>query len=498
MQSDIFKLQQLEKLINPTDFYRDKMNLWPIYRFFITEQLRDRRLEGATLNPIKKSLYSQCKDIVKGLPRAVSLLVKTNKVDAVFLSHTNFQRFTLDGSKFDPYCYPVVEELMSLGMRSVVYQVGQQEDRNKSFIKTVNIENAINSWYSILAPLVTIGMRFRLLFSNETCLSSQVNKSLDSLGIDLEVPNDKYFMERAARLRVKALFFRLLLKRHAPNFGLIVGYGSGPGLAYTYACSRENIKSIELQHGMISPGLARYSAWSKVPEQGYELLPDIFWCWEKTDISHVYGWSEAVPCHNVFPSGNLYLRFRQNYSSIEGEELKNKFQSIKRSYNHLCLVALQSQIVEPVWLMDAITACPSSTLWIFKFHPADQNKEERVKHIEHCFKKCSKKNYDLISANHAALNIYDCIDVVDSVISSFSSSLLEAMMLAKTPIIIHPEGEVHYQNHIDNGSMLLKSSKQDFVKHFNILGKTNSNISNPPDLENIDEIIDQIFTRSAK
>ena len=104
----------------------------------------------------------------------------------------------------------------------------------------------------------------------------------------------------------------------------------------------------------------------------------------------------------------------------------------------------------------------------------------------------------MISANHAALNIYDCIDVVDSVISSFSSSLLEAMMLAKTPIIIHPEGEVHYQNHIDNGSMLLKSSKQDFVKHFNTLGKTNSNISNPPDLENIDEIIDQIFTRSAK
>lgn len=498
MQSDMSKLQQLENLINPGNFYRDKMNLWPLYRFFITEQLRNQRLGASSLGPIKKSLYCQFKDIVKGLPRAVSLLVKTNKVDAVFLSHTNFQRFSLDGSKFDPYCYPVVAELKSRGMQSVVYQVGKPEDCNKSFIKTVNIENAINSWYLILAPLVTIGMRLRLLFSNETYLSSQVNRALDSLGIDLEVPDDKYFLERAARLRVKALFFQLLLKRHAPNFGLIVGYGSGPGLAYTFACSLENIKSIELQHGMISPGLARYAAWSKVPEQGYELLPDIFWCWEKTDINDVYGWSETVPCHNVFPSGNLYLRSRQDYSSIKGKELKNNLQASKKSYNHLCLVALQSQIVEPTWLMDAITACQASTLWLFKFHPADQRKKERIKHIGHCFDKCGKKNYDLISANHPALNIYDCIEVVDSVISSFSSSLLEAKMLGKTPIIIHPEGEMHYQNYIDNGSMLLKSTKQDFVKYFKTLGKTNSTISNLPDFENLDKIIHQIFTTTTK
>jgi CDP-glycerol glycerophosphotransferase (TagB/SpsB family) len=148
--------------------------------------------------------------------------------------------------------------------------------------------------------------------------------------------------------------------------------------------------------------------------------------------------------------------------------------------------------------MDAITACRGSTFWIFKFHPADQSKEERVKYIESCFDKHGEKNYDLTSANHAALNIYDCIEVVDSVISSFSSSLLEAMMLRKTPVIIHPEGEVHYQNYIDNGSMLLKSNKQDFVKYFNTLGKIDSVINNRLDPENLEEIINQIFTPKAK
>jgi hypothetical protein len=491
------KLQQLESLIDPSDFYRRGVNLWPLYRFFITEGLRDRRLGTSSANPIKKSLYSQCLEFVKGVLSTVSILLKTDKVDAVFLSHSNFQRFTLDGFRFDPYCYPVVAELKSRGMRSVVYQVGQRENCNESYIKTVNIESAFNSWSFILAPLATIDMRLRVVFSNEISLSNKVNFALDSINIDLQVPDDKFFMERAARLRAKALFFRFLLKRHSPSFGLMVGYGSGPGLAYTYACSLEKIRSIELQHGMVSPGLPRYAAWSKVPEQGYQLLPDIFWCWEKAEISEVYKWTESVTSHNVFSAGNLYLRYRQNYSSVEGVELKKRLQASEQPYDHRCLVALQSQAVEPVWLMDAIIACRDSTLWLFKFHPADHDKGDRVKYIEHCFRKHGKSNYDLTSANNAALNIYDCIDAVDSVVSSFSSSLVEAMMLHKTPIIIHPEGEVHFQNYIDKGSMLLKSEKQDFVDYFDMPRKAGSTTSRQPDSENIEKIIDKIFTRTT-
>jgi CDP-glycerol glycerophosphotransferase (TagB/SpsB family) len=137
-------------------------------------------------------------------------------------------------------------------------------------------------------------------------------------------------------------------------------------------------------------------------------------------------------------------------------------------------------------------------LWIFKFHPSDQHKDERAKFIEHCFSERGLNNYDLISANQAALNIYDCIEEVDSVVSSFSSSLLEAMMLQKIPVIIHPEGVIHYQNEIDSGSMLLKSNRRDFVDYFNMPRKTDLAISDRSDSENLEKIIDQIFTPKAK
>jgi hypothetical protein len=498
MQSDMLKLRQLEGLINPSEFCRNGVNLWPLYRFYISEGFRNDRLGAPTLDRKTGSFLDQLKMILKGIPGIFTVLMSAKKADAVFLSSCNFQRFTLDGAKFDPYCYPVVTELNGRGMQSVVYQVGQPVDCNKSFIKTVNIENAINSWYSILAPLATIVMRLRLLFSDKTFLSSKVNIALESLGIDVKIPDDMFFIERAARLRIKALFFRLLLQKHAPSYGLMVGYGSGPGLAFTYACSLENIKSIELQHGMVSPGAARYADWLNVPIKGYELLPDTFWCWDKSEMINVYSWIEASPSHDVFPEGNLYLRFRQDFLSAEAEELKKKLQVSTKSYDHLCLVALQSKMVEPLWLMDAIMACNSLTLWIFKFHPSDQHKDERAKFIEHCFSERGLNNYDLISANQAALNIYDCIEEVDSVVSSFSSSLLEAMMLQKIPVIIHPEGVVHYQNEIDSGSMLLKSNRRDFVDYFNMPRKTDLAISDRSDSDNLEKIIDQIFTPKAK
>ena len=498
MPSDMLKLRQLEGLINPSEFCRDEMNLWPLYRFYISESFRNDRLGASLLDRKTGSFLDQLKMILKGIPGIFSVLMSAKKADAVFLSNSNFQRFTLDGAKFDPYCYPVVTELNSRRMQSVVYQVGQPVTAQRDFIKTVNIEYAINSWYFVLAPMATVLERLRLLFSDKTCLSLKVNIALDSLGIDLKIPDDSFFIERAARLRIKALFFRLLLQKHAPSYGLMVGYGSGSGLAFTYACSVENIKSIELQHGMVSSGLARYADWTNVPIKGYELLPDTFWCWHKSDMIDVYSWVENSSSHNVIPGGNLYLRFRQDFLSAEAEQLKKKLQLSRKSYNHLCLVALQSKMVEPLWLMDAITTCDSTTFWIFKFHPADQHKDERAKLIEQCFSGRGLNNYDLINANHAALNIYDCIEEVDSVVSSFSSSLLEAMMLWKIPVIIHPEGIVHYQKYIDSGSMLLKSNRRDFVDYFNMTRKSDLAISGRSDSENIKKIIDQIFTPKAE
>ena len=44
------------------------------------------------------------------------------------------------------------------------------------------------------------------------------------------------------------------------------------------AASELGIKAIDVQHGKQGKYQAMYSGWTKIPESGYALMPDNFWC----------------------------------------------------------------------------------------------------------------------------------------------------------------------------------------------------------------------------
>ena len=404
--------------------------------------------------------------MIKGFVSIIRLILEKEEKDVVFLTHSNFQRFSLKGLKFDPYCYPVVEELNDIGLSSSIYQVGVLEESRSNYIKTINIENTMIFWYFLIAPFVTIYTKIKTLIFYKNGLSYKVNKSLEALNFTFRVPGDSFFIERASRLSVKSWFFEFLISKHKAKYGVLVGYGTQSGLAFNLACNRKKIKSIELQHGMVSPSLPRYYGWNNVPDDGYEFLPDLFWCWNKSELSSVYKWTYKTNKHNVLHEGNIYLKKREKYASQQARKLSAHFKYTTKSYNKICLVALQAPNVEPDWLLKAILASPRSILWLFKFHPADMIKAQRFEKINNLFKQNNLDNFDLDFANDSSLNIYDCIDVADVVVSAFSSSLLEALMLGKIPVVIHSEGLVHYSNYIQSGEMLFHSNPDEFLEYF--------------------------------
>lgn len=503
MHSDMEIIEKIENAIDPSDFVVDGVNIWPLYRFFIADKLRVKSLNIPSSNlkgegEPKNALFV-ISAMVKGLFSNIRLVTTRKRKDVVFLSHSNFQRFSLDDQMFDPYCYPVMEALNKIGLSSVIYQVGPSAGPKQSYIKTINVEEAIFFWYLLLAPFMTVIAKIKTLTSQKNRLSLRVNEALVALNFDFMVPNDSFFIERAARLTVKSWFFELLISRHKAEFGVLVGYGTQSGLAFNLACSKKGIKSIELQHGMVSPSVPRNSGWRDVPGKGYEFLPDVFWCWNKSEVSSVYEWTKETTKHSVLPNGNIYLQQREKYASQQAKKLANNFRNSTHSFDQICLVAFQSPNVEPDWLLEAILASPSSTLWLFKFHPTDQMRANRIAKIENYFRKNSADNYDLVFANNPYLNIYDCIDVADSVLSAFSSSLLEAMMLGKTPVVIHPEGLIHYDNYVSSGEMLYLANPDDFLQYFSTakfnsdnLTKLNIGLDND---DSTQSVMQEIFTK---
>ena len=76
------------------------------------------------------------------------------------------------------------------------------------------------------------------------------------------------------------------------------------------ACHKLKIKVIEYQHGFINDYYNMYTNWKNLPNNGFELLPDIFWVWAEDNAIKINEWSSKTNKHKAIVGGNMYLSYR--------------------------------------------------------------------------------------------------------------------------------------------------------------------------------------------
>ena len=52
MPSDMSLIKSIEDSVDPSDYISDGMNLWPLYRFFIAEKLREKNIFLCNREPV--------------------------------------------------------------------------------------------------------------------------------------------------------------------------------------------------------------------------------------------------------------------------------------------------------------------------------------------------------------------------------------------------------------------------------------------------------------
>ena len=76
------------------------------------------------------------------------------------------------------------------------------------------------------------------------------------------------------------------------------------------------ITSVDIQHGKQGKYQPMYSGWL-IPETGYQLLPDYFWCWGKKSSDHILSSSPKRNTHIPLIGGYLWLRYFSRYLKTE-------------------------------------------------------------------------------------------------------------------------------------------------------------------------------------
>ena len=75
------------------------------------------------------------------------------------------------------------------------------------------------------------------------------------------------------------------------------------------AASELKIRTIDIQHGKQGKYQAMYSGWTNIPSNGYDLMPEKFWCWGKPSCNHILESSPNRTKHIPFVGGYPWITY---------------------------------------------------------------------------------------------------------------------------------------------------------------------------------------------
>lgn len=247
-------------------------------------------------------------------------------------------------------------------------------------------------------------------------------------------------------LAYKKSFFKILTKL-APKNVYLTSYYSPVLMGAILACNELNIRTIDVQHGIISDIHPMYGSWKNFPEGGYDLLPSHFWTWSNTFAETINSWVGKNQRHKVLVGGNPWFTFiKEKGISIE-EEDKLVFEQVIKNKKNIVLISLQ--LVEDFknsCLIKAMEKADDSFIWLIRLHP---NFRKFTPEIKQFLEDRGCRNFEFEYANK--LSIYYLFEKVTIQVSFWSTVILEALSYNLHTIVIHPNGLAAFEEYINRG-----------------------------------------------
>jgi len=157
------------------------------------------------------------------------------------------------------------------------------------------------------------------------------------------------------------------LKIIRPKLSIVICFYEMNQMAYIQACNELKIKTSECQHGAQNDMHPMYTHWNNMPEEGYSMLPDEFWVWNKVSYVRLKNWFPE-PRFMVFQCGNISRTIK--IAEDQNEVYRRRIKSIVGEYEKIILLSLQSwPNIFKSWILEVISRSPENWLWLVRQHP---------------------------------------------------------------------------------------------------------------------------------
>ena len=377
-------VDEIERTFPVADWRVGDVPVWPLARTVLYSNLCEDMLgEGGAEGHAARQRLGRSARIARAAAYAVTPLIniwrsRIGLRHVVLLPHRAHALFLGDGTSLDRvgglwrdrFCDPLIDQLHARGASSLLMQRGDFPHVPSS--RPAFAANTIIHWGQLFAGPLRMSPRLETSFADhDGVLRFLEQRGAPTLGLSAAA-----LRERAAAVSVTASAFERLLGIVRPTLCFMVGYFWGMGHALALACRRRGILSVELQREGRSGRHEAY-IWSAVPEEGYEILPAVFWTWTQGDADAIRAWTKTPkrPWHRSIHGGHPQIAawLDGNDAAVRAADATINAIRTNAPAEREILVALQ--ILgghEDLWnaLASLIEAGPSHWRWWIRRHPS--------------------------------------------------------------------------------------------------------------------------------
>lgn len=269
--------------------------------------------------------------------------------------------------------------------------------------------------------------------------------------LNINTLSPEYLHKELALFNSVCDYFYILLKDSGIKICFTTCYYEIKMMALNAACKKLQIPTVELPHGTHGDTHAAYGKWQNVPSDGYEMLPDIFWCWSVNEKEAIDSWIVSQKCnHKTFLGGNPWMSQWLNEQHPLITMFDDRIDKLKINISNSKHLLFSTQPYNtfdetiPAYLIDAIEQSPAEWQWWIRLHPRQPHSIDFYQ--EQLKIKIGLNRINVTEATEFPLPAL--LRNMDVHLTLFSSAVIEAAEMGVPSVVIFENGHTIFKNSI--------------------------------------------------
>ena len=448
-KDNLKKILAIEQTFDVNSVQYKELAIWPLIRLHLKQRLYHSDF------PCKSKKLDKKLSFLSPNERTIVEIKKIEHADIVFFSRTVEYNVKINGKYYNPFLNPIMElakkKYECVNLELISQNIKQTLPR---YEKTIILEPENQCIYEEQIESIENFKELKQIIHKIT-------------GIQIF---EDYFISQAKGIKSWQHFFMSVFSESKPHSVFLVCYYYVIAMALVRACKILNIQTVDVQHGVNDE---MYSPWTKIPKDGYDIIPDKFWCWGNYFYENINKWNIPDNRHQAIVGGNLWIHkwkntkledFGVNHQTIKFYEELNKKDKI-------ILITMQTRDVKlPNKLLHVMKNTQQKWYWLIRLHPEFSTYQDKLQ-IKKLLEQYEIDNYDTEFATSS--HLYALFHYVDHLITFWSATVYDAIAFHIPTIVIHPSGYQIFKEEIKKGvvsyadttekltSLLTKKNKDD-------------------------------------